>query len=325
VLSTLVKSFRGALLLSIFIAPFAHASSRADELLSQGVELRRQGNDAAALERFREAFRLAPTPRAVAQMGLAEQALGFWTIAGQHVGRALEAKEDPWIRKYQAALEQALTVINSHLEQLHITGTPDGAEVLVDGQSVGTLPLTQPLQVSQGTIVVEVRAKGYVAISRPVQIAPGIQGREHFALQPGRSLDATTAAPTQPAETPVPTTPGIQTERAGRTLRIVAWTSAAAAAGALGLGIYSQLALRDRKQDYDNGNCAVVTSPRCDTLAERGKKAQTVMFVSYGLAAALTATSIISFANDKPSRDGVLALTCVPTLVAPGATCAFRF
>ena len=309
----------------IAIAPLAHASSRADDLLTQGVELRRQGNDAAALDRFREAFKLAPTPRALAQMGLAEQALGFWTIAGQHVRRALEAKEDPWIRKYQAALEQALTVINSHLEQLHITGTPDGAEVLVDGQPVGTLPLTQPLQVGQGTIVVEVRAKGYVAISRPVQISPGIQGREHFALQPGRSTEATTTAATQPTEVPVPTTPGTQPERSVRPLRIVAWTSAAAAAGALGLGIYSQLALADRKHDYDNANCAVVPSPRCDTLAEQGKKAQTVMFVGYGLAAALTVTSIISFVNDKPSRDGVLALTCGPNLAAPGATCAFRF
>ena len=124
---------------------------------------------------------------------------------------------------------------------------------------------------------------------------------------------------------PVSTAPGTQPESASRPLRVVAWTSAAAAAGALAWGVYEHLTLRERKRDYDNGNCAVVTSTKCDTLADQGKTAQTLMFVGYGLAAALTATSIISFINDKPSHGDPIALTCVPNLVAPGAACVFRF
>jgi hypothetical protein len=63
----------------------------------------------------------------------------------------------------------------------------------------------------------------------------------------------------------------------------------------------------------------------CETLAGQGKTAQTLMFVGYGLAAALTATSFGSFINDKPSHDDRMALTCAPNLLALGAACVFRF
>lgn len=329
VFSTLTRILRTLVLASALIASLAHASPRVDELLSQGVELRRQGNDAAALERFREAHKLEPGPRTLAQMGLAEQALGFWMAADRHVRLALETAQDPWIRKHRPALEQALTLIDSHLTQLHITGSPDGAEVLVDGEAVGTLPLTKPLRVSQGTVVVDVRAKGYVPISRPLQIAPGMTGREHFALQPLPAKTAAGVPEPQPLDvTPIasPTPPPEKsTEKTTGRLRVLGWVAAAAGAGALGWGIYEHLALRTRKRDYTNGGCERMTSARCDGLASDGKTAQTLMFVGYGLAAALAATSIIAFVNDRPASGDQVAITCVPTLATPGASCALRF
>src|SRR5437868_5098645 len=77
----------------------------ADALIKQGVELRRARRDREALERFRRAYDLAPTPRALAQMGLAEQALSRWVDAESHLGRALEIAEDAWIAKYRTTLE----------------------------------------------------------------------------------------------------------------------------------------------------------------------------------------------------------------------------
>jgi hypothetical protein len=53
----------------------AHAED-ADELIHKGIELRKQGQDLDALEAFRRANALTSTPRALAQMGFAEQALG---------------------------------------------------------------------------------------------------------------------------------------------------------------------------------------------------------------------------------------------------------
>lgn len=305
-----------------------HAASRADELLERGIEARRKGRDAEALERFREAYKIDPSPRALAQMGLAEQALGQWMIASQHLRRALSTTDDPWIRKHGAALEQALTEIDSHLGQLDITGIPAGADVLVDGEWVGTLPFSEPLRVSIGTIVVDVRREGYVPVSRPVKVSANIPGREYFSLRP---VAPTAVAP--PPATPAnnaPAAPEIASTTAkrktgARPARIVGWTSAVFATGALGWGIYEHLTLRDLKSRYEGTGCFTAWSPPCPSLDRQGKIAETLMFVGYGLAAALTATSIISFALDQPPDDR-LSFACAPTLGATGgAFCAVRF
>src|SRR5215510_2729336 len=51
---------------------------RTESLLAEGNALRRAGDDRAALTRFEEAWKRRPSARALAQMGLAEQALGRW-------------------------------------------------------------------------------------------------------------------------------------------------------------------------------------------------------------------------------------------------------
>jgi hypothetical protein len=48
----------------------------ADAMITRGVELRRHGDDQAALPVLRAAYQREPTPRAAAQLGFVEQALG---------------------------------------------------------------------------------------------------------------------------------------------------------------------------------------------------------------------------------------------------------
>src|SRR5688572_1092503 len=55
------------------------------ELIDRGVEQRKAGDDRAALELFRRAFELNGSGQALAQMALAEQALGRWLDAHQHL------------------------------------------------------------------------------------------------------------------------------------------------------------------------------------------------------------------------------------------------
>src|SRR6185312_3741828 len=60
------------------------APARADDpdaLIDQGLELREHGKDADALALFERAYSASPTPRAKAQIALAEQALGRWAAA----------------------------------------------------------------------------------------------------------------------------------------------------------------------------------------------------------------------------------------------------
>src|SRR5689334_14201627 len=69
----------------------AHADGdeSADRLLKRGVELRKAGKDDEALEAFRAAYTSRPSPRAQAQIGLAEQALGRWGDAERDLSEAL--------------------------------------------------------------------------------------------------------------------------------------------------------------------------------------------------------------------------------------------
>src|SRR3982751_2270792 len=98
----MVGTVRGALAVVLIAGALVGAArqARADDaepLIRRGIELRRAGRDAEALEQFRQANQLAPSPRAAAQIGLAEQALGRWLDADGHLRAALAAPSDPWI------------------------------------------------------------------------------------------------------------------------------------------------------------------------------------------------------------------------------------
>src|SRR5688572_17737468 len=92
-----------ALLCSLSVLVFASsevraAQSEADKLIDQGVDLREQGKDVDALEKFKRAYELSKSARALAQMALAQQALGRWLEAEASLQKALEAKNDKWIK-----------------------------------------------------------------------------------------------------------------------------------------------------------------------------------------------------------------------------------
>jgi hypothetical protein len=86
-----------ALVCAFLIGSRPALAQDADVLIKPGVELRREGKDQVALEEFRPAFDVAPTPRALAQIALAEEALGRWIDAEAHIGKA-RGRAGPWIR-----------------------------------------------------------------------------------------------------------------------------------------------------------------------------------------------------------------------------------
>ncbi|HEX3694291.1 MAG TPA: PEGA domain-containing protein [Polyangia bacterium] len=163
------------------------AGNDVESLIREGISLRREGNDQDALERFRKAYALAATPRALAQIALAEQALGLWNDAAVHVRTALQSVADPWIAKNRAVLEEAVQTIENHLGKLDIRGTPAGTEVHVEGRVVGVLPLTHPIELPVGNTTVHLSAPGRSPITRTVTITTDHLARETIALQPASS------------------------------------------------------------------------------------------------------------------------------------------
>jgi hypothetical protein len=157
----------------------------AAELIKEGVALRRQGNDVQALRKFQEALEIDKSARVVAQIGLAEQALGRWVASFEHLTAALEARTDPWIVKNRAAIVSSLSMVNDHVGRVEILGGAPGAEVRLDGVVRGTLPLKEALATTTGTITIEISAPGFLPVQRTSLVRARQTVRESFeALVP---------------------------------------------------------------------------------------------------------------------------------------------
>jgi len=181
-----------------------------DATIRHALQLRKRGNDREALVELRRAYDLWHSPRAAAQLGFAEQALGMWPQAEAHVGEALRGKDDRWIRKNRGTVEQALATIRAHVGRVEIVGGEPGAQVTINGQPAGALPLADAVAVSAGPVEIEVRAAGFAPSVKTVNVAVGEYARVPFTLQP-QPRTAQARAPQAPpprALAPVQPLPG---------------------------------------------------------------------------------------------------------------------
>ncbi|MGE0784790.1 MAG: hypothetical protein AB7S26_03805, partial [Sandaracinaceae bacterium] len=172
----------GALaLLSTFGTNVALAQG-SDALIEQGLELRRQGRDQDALVRFQQAYNIDHSARALAQIALAEQALGSFVEAELHLSQALAVTVDGWISSRRPALQEALGQIQAQLGTVELVGGANGAQVYVNGELRGTLPEAANLRVRAGTVVVEIRTSGLTPVQRQIIVNAGGTAREQLAM-----------------------------------------------------------------------------------------------------------------------------------------------
>ena len=171
--------------------PGNDSSATADALVEQGIELRKGGKDQQALAKFERAFSRGGSVRALVQMALAEQALGLWRDAHEHLQEALLKAEDPWIAEHRATIEAASIEIASQLGSLEISCNVDGAEVRLDGVLLGQTPLTRPVPLVAGANVIVVSKRGYFDIARQVNIDVGRLSRLNVVLTANPTASST--------------------------------------------------------------------------------------------------------------------------------------
>lgn len=202
----------------------ADASADAEALVTRGIELRRQGNDAQALELFKQAAQTHSTPRAVAQMGLAEQALGRWVEAEEHLKLALDDANNAWVSRNRDTLSRSLAAVSEHLGSVELSCDVAGATVTMNGIPVGRTPLSTPLRAVAGSVVIEIIADGFHPMTRSLQVNAGSLARESVTLVPMRAAPPVVTPPPPPVVTtpappppePTPTAP-VPVERRSRT------------------------------------------------------------------------------------------------------------
>ena len=187
-------------------APTAQAADgAADALVARGLELRREGKQAEALELFQRAHALAPSPRTLGQMGLVETSLKLWLDAETHLDASLATPTDPWVRKTTPLLDEALTLAHQHIGHVSVTG-PAGAHVSIAGKDAGTLPLPAPIRVAEGTVLLTALAPGYKQLIQSVTVEGGAAVAVDLAMQP-IEMRAPPSAPEAPPKAPSPPAP----------------------------------------------------------------------------------------------------------------------
>jgi tetratricopeptide (TPR) repeat protein len=283
-------------------APGVTEVAESDALILEGLKLREQGKDSEALAVFVRAQELAPTPRALAQRALAEQALGQWAQAEAHLREALAATDDPWITRHRQALDGALAVIGDHLGYLQVNGGLAGAELRLDGQPAGTLPLAAPLRVVVGRPLLEVALAGYYPVRREITIKAGSLSTEIVELValPQHPTVASAPGEAAPAAGSAQQTASDQPP-AAKLKPIVFWTAAGVTAVLGGITLWSGLNASAKNDAYEAyARQPDATSDEALRGYDDALSAQTrtnVLLVSTGVVAAATAVVGLFFTD----------------------------
>jgi hypothetical protein len=174
-------------------------SDSSEAHVQRGIELRRSGEDAAALAEFERAQALEPSPRVRAQIGFALQALGRWREAEEVQMRVL-AEADAWVREHSDLVRESLAAVQHHLSWLSVECDVAGAELTVNGVPAGRLPLSNAVRVVAGAVVLEVRADGYDPVRRTTDVPAGAQARESVVLVRSQATPPNTTLAAEPAK-----------------------------------------------------------------------------------------------------------------------------
>ncbi|HXJ21771.1 MAG TPA: PEGA domain-containing protein [Polyangia bacterium] len=317
------------------------ANHQADKLIKHGIELRRRLDDDGAVREFQKAYDLVHTPRAAAQLGLAEQALGRWEDAERHLNEALAATDDPWVTKNRDTLQQSLAAVQPHVGRVEVTGDPVGAAVSVNGRSVGELPLPEAVLVSAGQVGVRVSAEGYLSEERSFSLVGGQYQRIAFHLvkvpEPGVAVTPTTPPATNPVS---PTTPAPADEGPSETRRVLKWTAAGMAGAGLVTGIVGTVLHSHNASSFTNQGCFNDNGkgvdrngtpiPACQSALDATNTDQTLEIVGFAAAGAFAITFLV-LQLTEPSSSGAPAEqasrwpVCGPSPTGFGISCQGRF
>jgi hypothetical protein len=324
-----------------------------ESLIKHGLELRERSDDEGALAEFQRAYRLSSSGRALAQIALAEQALGRWVDAQTNLTQALERADDPWIARNEKLLRQALASIQGHTGSLEIIGAVAGAEILINNEKVGTFPMPA-VPVPAGSVALEVRARGYLPVVRTVTILARGLACERVVLvaapaaatidvpQPADAAASATTPVAPRGVSPAPATtistspePVASSTGWGDRKKVGAGIAAGGAAS-LAVGIAFQIIREQRARAFNDEHCgvtgSVITGPAdCHSRYDGVQGAEKLAIAGFIGAAVLGGVGTYLFlsggsgsGDTAATASASIGLRCVPS-ARLGVVCAARF
>jgi hypothetical protein len=280
-------------------------------------------------------------------------ALGYFVDAERYLGEAVASPDHPWVAKNLPTLKAQLATAKSQIGELYVIGEPAGAEVLVNGKTVGKLPLSAPIRLDKGRADVQVRAPGYVATSDSIVMVGG--KREDRSYRLAREAVAAPVAP-PPATMPTPTetrppavalaTPpasagepaaSISTTAAPAApdggdhsgLRPYAWGAGIAGAAGLVFGAFEGITAIKKRNEFNNHigpdpmtggqitDCNTMQpTPACKSIQDSWSTARTLSIVGLVAGAVLAggAAALWVVSSPKEHAGSTTALACAPNV-----------
>ncbi len=167
------KLSRLTVLALVFVAGAAFADKQTDEAktrFKRGAEFYDEGNFRAALIEFERAYQLLPNYKLLYNIGQVHLQLLEYSKAQEAFVRYLKEGGPDVTGARRDEVNRELDRLKSRVGRIAIT-TNEGAEVLVDDESLGTAPLRAPAVVNTGRHTVSIVVPGRAPLSRVVDVA----------------------------------------------------------------------------------------------------------------------------------------------------------
>lgn len=250
----------------------------------QGIELFEAGRFEQAAVAFRRAYELKPAYKVLFNLAQAENNANRFAAALWAYTKYLADGGGEIPRQRAEQVRAEIERLNALVGTVEIRGVPDGAEVLVDRESRGRIPLAEAIFVDLGRHEVVIEHQNRRILERVVTLAGG----ETVVLD----LASAAASDTSVDEgAPIPSVDGASDspERLWTWVALGAGGAAAVAAGITGGVVLSRA--EDIKERCNGDECP----PAVEADLEGARTLGTVTDVLWGVAAAGIAAGVVLF------------------------------
>jgi len=300
------------------IAPPAadpQAKAQAQRLLTEGSALYEKGDYASALEKFTAAYAAYPSPKLMFNIGQADRDLSRPVEALGAFEKFLAGDTHP-SPETTAEANNAVAELREKLGQIRVDcGTP-GAEVSLDGKSVGLTPLPKLIWATPGRHQITASHESATPVLEHVDVTAGSVGTVTLQLRPAAipvaaepvpepavapaapKLDLEASLQPAPANIDLAVSPAPSPARQGWWLgRKWTWVAAgstallAVGAVAAGVAMQSRFDSLEKSCGSSSGKTSGCSQSEIDSVSWRGTTAN----VLWGLAAAGAVTTGVLF------------------------------
>lgn len=283
-------------------APTAESTDdnvRARALYRDANALFKAGKLAEARRGLLEAWKLRQTYDIASALGQIEIELQLYRDAAQHLEFAIQHFSPVESERTLHQTNQAFASVKQRVAAVHVIVDQPGAAVFVDGEAVGTAPLSAPIFLDPGTHSVEARLGGDV-VAKTMTVEAGKDHSITLAIGAEKTSDVALGS-------------AIVENKPGEKSLVPVVVGGAVALVGLGMGIGFRVAGNAHVDDAENlrdgiprGGCeAPAPSETCSALeraasdADRNVNLSTAGFALAGVAAVSTVAYWVLWPNDR--------------------------